>query len=90
MPTPITIASQAEKWRLRCLANERYPDVDEGHANWFPIDGIFRCKTCAKQARTDPRVDPEYEVLMDTSTGEYLARHDVVLAVERQPAPTGV
>jgi hypothetical protein len=89
MSPTITIGSPAEKWRLRCLADERY-DLAEGHTTWFPIDGVFRCRSCAEQARTDPDVDPQYDVLKDTRSEQYVARRDVVLAVERQPRATGV
>lgn len=88
MPAKLTIGSQAEKWRLRCLADERY-DLEEGHSNWFPIDGFFRCRTCAEQARTNPEVDPEYEALKDTRTGEYLTRPDVVFASNCPQGATG-
>lgn len=89
MSGKLTIGSAAEKWRLRCLADERY-GLAEGHSNWFPIDGVFRCRSCAEQARTNPQVDPEYEVLKDTRTGGYVSRHEIVLAIERQPTATGV
>lgn len=89
MPPAITIGSSAEKWRLRCLADERY-GLEEGHSTWFPIDGVFRCRSCAEQARTDPAIDPEYEVLSDTREGGYVTRHDVVLAVDPKPTATGV
>lgn len=75
----VTIDSAVEKWRYRCLAPDRY-GLAEGHTNWFPIDGVFRCRSCAEQARTDPAVDPEYAFLRDTRTGELVARDDIRLA----------
>ena len=83
---PIRITSIAEKWRLECPNGE----IGEGHTNWFPIDGVFRCEGCVEQRRTDPTVDPQYTHLRDKKTGELVAREDIVLAIDRQPSATGV
>lgn len=77
----VTIDSAVEKWRYRCLAPDRY-DLPEGHTNWFPIDGVFRCRSCAEQARTDPAVDPEYAHLRDMRTGELVAREEIRLTAD--------
>jgi hypothetical protein len=79
------ITADHQKWRYRCLAPDRY-DIDEGHSNWFPINGVFRCWSCAEQARTNPEVDPEYALLRDTRTGELVARQDIILDVHTDPS----
>lgn len=85
MPERIHITSTAEKWRLECPNGE----IGEGHTNWFPIDGVFRCHGCAEQARHDPSICPEYDVLRDKKTGELVERDKVVLDVQRKARAAG-
>lgn len=74
----IRISSTVQKWRYRC---------PEGHTNWFPIDGKFRCRSCAKNRNAGADVDPEFEHLHDQETGEQLSRADVVLATGHKATP---
>lgn len=83
------ITADHQKWRYRCLADDRY-GLDEGHSNWFPINGVFRCWSCAQQARTNPEIDPEYAALRDTRTGELVKRHEIILDTQPDPTTTRV
>lgn len=76
MPETLRISTIAEKWRLECPNG----DVGEGHTNWFPIDGVFRCQGCAELARHDPERQTEYPSLRDKKTGRLVEREQVVLA----------
>ncbi|MFB6299102.1 MAG: hypothetical protein ABEH65_02460, partial [Halobacteriales archaeon] len=67
------ISTIPKKWRFVC---------PKGHSNWFPIDGVFRCQTCAEQARLDPEIEPEFEQLKDQETGERVDREQIVLDVD--------
>lgn len=89
MPDEIHITATHEKWRFRCLAPERYGAMD-GHTNWFPIDGVFRCAQCAEEARTNPEVDPEYDQLFDKRSEQLVSREAIDLDVSAKPSPTGV
>lgn len=71
------IESLAAKWRFVCPRSFEQPH--DGHTNWHPIDGKFRCRTCADRRG----VDPEYTELIDTKTGERVVREAIVLDVER-------
>jgi hypothetical protein len=64
------IQSKASKWRYRC---------PQEHTNWYPIDGKFRCRTCA----SDRDRDPEYRALVDTKTDERVPREEIELDVHR-------
>ena len=86
---PIVITSDAEKWRLVCRADELH-GADEAHTNWFPIDGKFRCWSCAQARQAHPEIDPEYDQLRDRRTGRLVSRDDIVLAIERGKSATGV
>lgn len=89
MPDTIRITAAHEKWRFECLATDRY-GAREGHTNWFPIDGKFRCIGCSEAARNDPEINPEYERLRDKKTGEIVERDEIELAIGPSPTPTRV
>lgn len=77
MSTPrITIRSPHEKWRLVC---------DEGHTNWFPIDGHFRCQQCARLRLHDPEVDAEKWTLWDKKEERHVTREQVELKIGDGP-----
>lgn len=89
MPEAIHITAIHEKWRFECLATERY-GAEQGHTNWFPIDGVFRCHGCAELARNDPSIDPEYSRLRDKKTGSVIGRENIVLDVSHGATAKGV
>lgn len=82
---PIQIETIAQKWRFECPNG----DVGEGHTNWFPIDGVFRCHGCSDLRVHDPTIEPEYEFLRDKKTGRLVSREELELKIERGPAKAG-
>lgn len=64
------IRTLAKKWRYAC---------PEGHTNWYPINGHFRCRSCAKHAEAGADVDPEFHELHDKQTGAALDRDQIRL-----------
>lgn len=81
---PHRITRQREKWRYECLISDT---VGESHTNWFPINGHFRCRSCADLRATGHEgVEPEYHQLRDKSTGELVSRGEIVLEISSVPA----
>lgn len=79
------ISSIVEKWRFECL----YADcTGDSHTNWFPINGHFRCRTCAEFRNADPGVEAEYDKLRDKRTGELVQREDIILETRKGVART--
>lgn len=63
---PHRITTLVEKWRFEC---PRGSEPGDGHTNWFPIDGVFRCKGCAELRNAGEDVEPETARLRDKKTG---------------------
>jgi len=79
------VTSTHEKWRYECPNGE----PGEGHTNWFPINGVFRCKGCSELRKKNPDIDPEYEELRDKKTGEIIPREQITLDIDRPKASSG-
>lgn len=80
------ITTLVEKWRFECPRGERAGD---GHTNWFPIDGVFRCKGCAELRNAGEDVEPETAKLRDKKTGRLVEREEIELDVQRGRRATG-
>lgn len=82
-----TITRYREKWRFECLISST---VGDSHTNWFPINGHFRCRTCADLRAAGHRdVSPEYNQLRDKTTGELVGRGEIMLDIQQGPAVEG-
>lgn len=56
--------SEPERWRYRC---------PRGHTDWEPWNSHGWCRSCARQSRHQPDVDPEIYEIVDDATGESIA-----------------
>lgn len=75
-----TITRQREKWRFECLVTD---ELGDGHTNWFPINGHFRCRGCSDLRANGVAVEPEYDQLRDKVTGDLVSRGEIVLEIQR-------
>lgn len=63
----LTVETQADSYRLRCPNGHQVAPTNE---HWY-------CRQCAQY--WDDDVDPEYDVAIDSKTGQELTRDDVEL-----------
>lgn len=70
MPNKVTIdpTDDADRWRYVCPA---------GHRTWEATNHHYWCSRCSSSH--DPRVDPEFEDLVDLKEDRVLARDEVEL-----------
>jgi hypothetical protein len=66
----LTVETQADSYRLRCPNGHQVAPTNE---HWY-------CRQCAQY--WDDDVDPEYDVAIDSKTGQELTRDDVELDFE--------
>lgn len=80
----VRISTVAEKWRFVC---PRSADTDaRTHTNWFPLNGIIRCRSCERERNTGEDIDPDYDRLWDQREKRWVDREEIELATREERA----
>lgn len=87
MAPRIHITAIHEKWRFVCPRSRDLPD--RNHTNWFPLNGVFRCRSCERSRESHPEIDPDYDRLWDLREERWVPREEIDLDVTRAARARG-
>lgn len=79
------IETVTQKWRFVCPRSAEHPSRQ--HTNWFPLNGIIRCRSCEDERAAGEDVDPDYDELWDQREERFVPREEIELATRPKGKP---